>query len=95
MYTARFSLTISRDDLLAYYRREKNLVRVETFEGYTIQFRADHLRPWVTRDGVSGIFEIHFDSARRFVSLNQVKVHRNSGEPALPRRKRGGINFRV
>lgn len=108
MYTARFSLIISPDDFLAYYRREKELVRVTTFEGYSLQFRAEHLRAWVRPEGIAGIFEIRFDERRRFQSLTQVKAlsspHRatTSGRPssqgseaALPRRRRAGINFRV
>ena len=105
MYTARFSLIISPDDFLAYYRREKELVRVTTFDGYSLQFRAAHLRAWVRPEGVAGIFEIRFDERRCFQSLTQIKAlsvggnagaSRGAGVGGGPQRgRRMKINFRV
>ena len=105
MYTARFSLIISPDDFLAYYRREKELVRVTTFDGYSLQFRAAHLRAWVRPEGVAGIFEIRFDERRCFQSLTQIKAlsvggntggSRRAGVEGGPQRgRRMKVNFRV
>ena len=105
MYTARFSLIISPDDFLAYYRREKELVRVTTFEGYSLQFRAAHLRAWVRPEGVAGIFEIRFDERRRFQSLTQIKALSGGGKAGSNRSaglgsgqqrgRRTKVNFRV
>ncbi|MEE2645222.1 MAG: DUF2835 family protein [Myxococcota bacterium] len=105
MYTARFSLIISPEDFLAYYRREKELVRVTTFDGYSLQFRAEHLRAWVRPEGVAGIFEICFDERRSFQSLTQIKALSVGGNAGASRSasvgggrqkgRRTKVNFRV
>ncbi|MBM4292896.1 MAG: DUF2835 family protein, partial [Deltaproteobacteria bacterium] len=59
--SARFYLRLTPEQLLEYYHGHKQFVRVQTLEGFSIQFRADHLRRWVTRVGIDGVFEIRFD----------------------------------
>lgn len=72
MKTARFYLKLTPDELLEYYKGHKLYVRVMTYGGYSIQFRVEHLRRWVQRDGIDGDFEIIFDDFNNFQQLNQV-----------------------
>jgi len=69
MRTAHFYLKLRPEELLEYYQGHKRFVRVSTYEGYSIQFRAEHLRTWVTPAGIHGEFEIRFDDHNKFVGL--------------------------
>jgi hypothetical protein len=73
MRCARFYLKIRPEELLEYYQGSKRFVRVRTYEGYTIQFRAEHLRKWVTAEGIHGEFEIRFDDQNKFSGLYQYR----------------------
>ena len=69
MRSAHFYLKLSPEELLEYYQGHKKFVRVRTYEGYSIQFRADHLRKWVKAYGIHGEFEIRFDEYNKFKDL--------------------------
>ena len=69
---AYFYLKLTTEEFLEYYQGYKIFVRVRTHQGFTIQFRAKHLRQWVTVDGVEGEFEIIFDKSKQFVSLRML-----------------------
>ena len=69
MRAAHFYLKLSPEELLEYYQGRKSYVRVRTYEGYSIQFRAEHLRQWVTSIGIHGEFQIRFDDHNKFVGL--------------------------
>jgi hypothetical protein len=77
--SARFYLKISPEGLLEYYQGRKQFVRVQTFQGYSLRFRADHLRRWVTPHGIDGVFEIRFDERRSFKELVMVSRGPASG----------------
>lgn len=79
MTSARFYLKLTSEQLLEYYQGYKKYVRVDTFEGYSIRFRAEHLRRWVTKNGIDGVFEIRFDEFRNFKELVQVGGPPNRG----------------
>lgn len=83
MRSARFYLKIRPEELLEYYQGSKRFVRVRTFEGYTIQFRAEHLRRWVTPEGIHGEFEIRFDDQNKFAGLHQYRSLIASGNPSI------------
>ena len=69
MRAAHFYLKLRPEELLEYYQGHKRFVRVSTYEGYSIQFRAEHLRAWVTSAGIHGEFEIRFDDQNKFAGL--------------------------
>ena len=77
MRNAHFYLKITPEELLEYYQGHKKFVRVRTYEGYSIQFRADHLRKWVKAYGINGEFEIRFDEHNKFAGLF---LYRDYGE---------------
>ena len=69
MRAAHFYLKLKPEELLEYYQGRKSFVRVHTYEGYSIQFRAEHLRQWVTAIGINGEFQIRFDEQNKFAGL--------------------------
>ena len=79
MSSARFYLKLTPEQLLEYYQGYKKYVRVDTFQGYSIRFRAEHLRRWVTKSGIDGVFEIRFDEFKNFKELVQITGPGGSG----------------
>lgn len=69
MRHAHFYLKLSPDELLEYYQGYKKYVRVRTYEGYSLQFRAEHLRKWVKSYGIHGEFRISFGDNNKFAGL--------------------------
>lgn len=65
---ARFvevAISIQADELLKLYRTPGAVVHARTVDGRRVQFPAQSLRPWVTRDGIRGKFRIYFDPDNR------------------------------
>jgi hypothetical protein len=71
MTTLCFSLSLSSEQYLAYYQGHARRVSVMTDDGHRIEFPAEHLRPYLTHEGISGHFEIEFDQQHRFVALRR------------------------
>ena len=68
----RFYLDLSPERYLRYYQGTAKAVSVLSIEGKRIEFPAEHLRPYVTHDGVRGLFSLQFDENNRFVALNRL-----------------------
>lgn len=73
MPTMRFSLNISSEEYLRYYRGTGKTVVVIEEGGRQIQFSAAKLRPFVSHAGVQGWYEIEFDHNHKFVSLTALQ----------------------
>jgi hypothetical protein len=72
MIRLRFHLTISPDDYVAYYAGKVRSVLVSSDDGLRIEFPAEHLREFVTHEGIRGYFEIAFDEQYHFVALRKL-----------------------
>jgi hypothetical protein len=72
MNEVRFSLNISPQRYLSYYQGVARLVVVNARDGRRIQFPAEHLRPFVTHEGIHGEFALQFDEYNKFVGLKQL-----------------------
>jgi hypothetical protein len=68
----RFALNISPDLYLSYYEGAARAVVVESFDGRSIQFPANVLQQFVTRDGIQGVFEMEFDEKNKFVAIRRI-----------------------
>ena len=68
----RVCLDISGPRLAAYYRGSAHWVLATSDCGVTVQFRADHLRRFVGRDGVHGRFELAVDRQQRLVRIERI-----------------------
>ena len=54
-------------------------MRVRTYEGYSLQFRADHLRNWVKPYGINGEFRISFGDNNKFAGLALYRDYGSTG----------------
>jgi len=68
----RFYLSLSPERYLHYYRGAAKSVVAQSLDGKRVAFPAERLRPFVTRDGVHGLFSIRFDTNNRFVALERL-----------------------
>ena len=75
-----FDLRILASDWLSVYRGRTRAVLVETHCGERVQFSAQHLRPFVTANGVFGRFRLTTDAQSRFVRLERVTATRRGGQ---------------
>ncbi len=72
MNELHFYLDLSPERYLRYYQGAARAVSVVSIEGKRVEFPAERLRPFVTRDGVRGLFALQFDSNNRFVALQRL-----------------------
>lgn len=72
MNEVRFHLNISSQRYLSYYQGLARKVVVETQGGRRVQFPAEHLRPFVTHDGIQGEFALQFDENNKFIGLKRI-----------------------
>lgn len=70
---ARFSIQISRDEMLRWYRGEARTVVVLTERGLRLQLPASVLRPFITTEGVRGRFEIVYDAGGKLKTLRRLR----------------------
>lgn len=64
-------LTISQDEFISWYQGHAESVLATARDGRSVRFPAKILQPFVTRDGVSGTFEICFDGDNKFSSIRR------------------------
>lgn len=72
MYQVAFSLHLTTEQLLHYYRGRVQQVQVISDDGRSISFPLDRLRPFVTHTGVRGRFALQFDAQHKFVALQRL-----------------------
>jgi len=68
----RFSLNLSADRYLSHYQGYARNVSVVADDGRRIEFPANALRPFVTKNGVQGHFELLIDSNNRLQRLKRL-----------------------
>ena len=71
-----FSLHLSRDQFLDYYKGSGKGLLVVSECGRTVSFPPLRLIPFVTNNGVSGRFLLTVDNNNRFVSLKRIAPRR-------------------
>jgi hypothetical protein len=72
MRQARFTLHISADELLRYYRGDAAVVAVTAADGTRLRFPASSLRRFVTREGIHGRFLIRFDEDNHLLGIERL-----------------------
>ncbi len=68
----RIPLSISADEYLRVYQGAAKKVSAIDSQGKRISFPVNILQPFVTRDGVAGVFDIYFDSDNRFLRIEKL-----------------------
>ncbi len=67
-----FHLQLSQQELMRYYQGTASNVRVVSECGHRLQFPASRLRPFMTRNGISGRFQLTVSSANQFLNLKKI-----------------------
>jgi len=65
-------LSISADQMLAYYQGVAEQVIARDEQGVRVSFPAQALRPFVTHEGVHGCFCIRVDANNRLLGLRKL-----------------------
>lgn len=71
MKTYCFHLHLNQAELMKYYRGTARQVRITDRNGFTLQIPAEILRPFVTREGVHGYFEIQVDDNGKLLDIKK------------------------
>ena len=67
-----FSLALSNEQLLLFYRAQKNRVQVTSDDGTVLSIPWEVLQPFVTADGIVGSFVITFDGHGKLGKLRSI-----------------------
>ncbi len=67
-----FSLAIPAEEILRLYKGEARQVQATSHDGRILRFSAEHLRAFVTHDGVHGTFRIDYEADGRFRQLEKL-----------------------
>lgn len=68
----QFYLRINYDDYLLVYQGHAKYIVTTATDGRRIQFPAEVVRPYLTRDGIRGFFEITFSQRNKFQSIKKI-----------------------
>ncbi len=71
-HSIQFSIKLSYDKYIAFYKGYAQSVLVRANDGRKIQFPAEILKPYLTREGINGHFIIHFDDRNKYQSLQKI-----------------------
>jgi len=71
----RFRLAIPAQKYLAYYEGSVHAVVVTLANGQHLQFPAESLRPFVSREGVYGEFVLRVDANNKLQGIERVGEH--------------------
>ena len=72
MRKSLFSLRIPAEEYLRVYQGSAKYVVVRDFGGKRIQFNANIIRQFLTREGIFGEFIIFYDDNNKFVKIEKV-----------------------
>ena len=72
MQKMTFSFHLSAEKYLQYYQGSAKFVVVTTDDGRTLRFPANNLQKFVTKDGISGHFEMVFSDENKIVSFRRL-----------------------
>ena len=66
-------LNITESEILRYYQGGATDVSAMSIDGRTVRFPARVIRPFVTKLGVQGVFDIYFDDSGKFIDIKEVR----------------------
>ena len=69
----RFALSLSYDQYLSVYEGIAHYVSVTAYDGRSVSFPARKIQPFLTRQGISGHFEMELTAENKFVSIKRLK----------------------
>ena len=69
-----FSLNISYKTYYQVYAGNAKFVAATALDGRRIRFPAEVLKPYLTHDGIKGVFVIFFDDNHKFKALKKISA---------------------
>jgi len=72
MKELRFSLKIPAREYIKFYQGMARAVYVKDCHGRSIQFPADALKPFVTKDGIYGHFIIRTSDQNKLIDIKKI-----------------------
>ena len=73
MAVYQFTVSISPEAWLEFYRRPKSNIVATDIQGRSIQIAARHFQKFVTRDGIRGFFQLTLNDKNDLVDLKKVR----------------------
>ena len=70
---AIFSIYLNSEQVLGYYKGQKNAVRTHTEDGQSLSIPFNILLDFVTHDGISGTFEVSFKGDGKFQKIRKIR----------------------
>ena len=72
MESIRFSLNLSAEDFLHYYRGQAQAVSLLAEDGRRVQIPASSLRRFVDRNGLTGRFQMVLDENHKLLRIERI-----------------------
>ena len=69
----RFGIYLSARECQEYYQGLYTNIVVQTHTGLSLQLAAKHIRPFITREGVKGEFQLEVDDNNKFIGLTKLR----------------------
>jgi hypothetical protein len=66
-------IALPAERFLAVYQGRANRVLLYSRDGRKVSLPAHHLRPFLRRDGIHGVFELEFSAAGELLDLRQLQ----------------------
>ena len=67
-----FHLNITADEYVRVYSGTAKYVITKSIDGKSIKFPVNILQPYLTHDGVSGMFSLKYDKNNKFISIQKI-----------------------
>lgn len=71
-HSVRFNLSLSSKQFLQIYQGIAKNVTTRTDDGQVIQFPAQHIKSFLTHDGIYGYFEMTFSAEHKFMGIKRL-----------------------
>jgi len=68
----RFALKISADQYLSYYQGVSRRISAISVDGLRIEFPAQNIQRFLTRDGIQGMFEMELSPENKFIGIKKI-----------------------
>ena len=68
-----FKLAISAEAYLSVYKGHARTISTMAFDGRRVEFSADRMKEFLTREGVNGVFEMEITAKKKFLSIKRLR----------------------
>lgn len=72
MRKSTFSISLSSDQVLQFYKGQADMLRARTEDGTSISIPFDIISRFVTHHGIHGRFEIRYNSNGKFQGISRI-----------------------